>query len=174
MASATVIPHVDAVGYPARRWLAVVCAGTGDLFFGGEPRYRALLSGAVGVFAGVLLFRLVKMGSRRRRRCHLAKHCWATVLPPDQFSFPSGHTITAFAMAVTIAHFYPQCWGYLLFLAASIAVWRIILGMHFLSDVVMGALMGVGLGMRPCALHKSGGIVAVASFERPARDRQCL
>ena len=49
-------------------------------------------------------------------------------------------------MAVSIAHFYPQCWGYLLFLAASIAVSRIILGMHFLSDVVVGALIGIALG----------------------------
>ncbi len=115
-------------------------------FFGGEQRFRTLLSGATAVLAGIVLFRLLKTAGRRRRPCHLASHCWATILPPDKFSFPSGHTITAFAMAISIAHFYPQCYAYLLFLAASIAFSRIVLGMHFLSDVLAGAAIGIALG----------------------------
>jgi undecaprenyl-diphosphatase len=98
------------------------------------------------VLAGIVLFRLLKTAGRRRRPCHLAPHCWATILPPDKFSFPSGHTITAFAMAISIAHSYPQCYAYLLFLAASIALSRIVLGMHFLSDVLAGAAIGIALG----------------------------
>jgi undecaprenyl-diphosphatase len=66
-------------------------------------------------------------------------------LPPDRFSFPSGHTITAFAVAVSLAAFYPDLGIGLLFCAASIALSRILLGMHFLSDVLAGALIGSGL-----------------------------
>ncbi len=52
-------------------------------------------------------------------------------LPPDQFSFPSGHTITAFAVAVSLSRFYPELATGLLFCALSIAASRILLGMHF-------------------------------------------
>jgi undecaprenyl-diphosphatase len=67
------------------------------------------------------------------------------LLPPDRFSFPSGHTITAFAVALSLAGFYPSLLVGLLFCASSIAVSRILLGMHFLSDVLAGALIGSGL-----------------------------
>jgi undecaprenyl-diphosphatase len=73
-------------------------------------------------------------------------HCWAHLLPPDQFSFPSGHTITAFAVAVALGSFYPEMQPGLFFCAVSVAASRILLGMHFLSDVVAGASLGAVLG----------------------------
>ena len=72
-------------------------------------------------------------------------HVWATLLPPDQFSFPSGHTITAFAVAVSLSMFYPSLTVGLLFCAVSVAASRILLGMHFLSDVLAGAVIGTTL-----------------------------
>ena len=76
----------------------------------------------------------------------MVPHCWATLLPPDQFSFPSGHTITAFAFTAAVGSFYPHLMGVLLLCAFSVATSRIMLGMHFLSDVVVGAILGGGLG----------------------------
>jgi undecaprenyl-diphosphatase len=73
-------------------------------------------------------------------------HSWATLLPPDQFSFPSGHTITAFSVAISLAVFYPALLTGLLFCAFSVALSRILLGMHFLSDVLAGAAIGSALG----------------------------
>jgi len=122
------------------------------LFFGGNEGLRAVTAAGTASLAGILLFRVLKTTSRRRRPCHIEPHCWATILPPDQFSFPSGHTITSFAIAISVAHFYPVCLAILLFIAASIAVSRIILGMHFLSDVLAGALLGVGLAYASLAL----------------------
>jgi len=94
----------------------------------------------------ILLFIWLKRLTGRRRPCQIEPHCWATLLPPDQFSFPSGHTMTAFAVAIPLALFYPTITLGLLFCALSIAMSRILLGMHFLSDVVAGALIGTGLG----------------------------
>jgi undecaprenyl-diphosphatase len=124
-------------------WYAM---GLAILLFGGETRFQA--DGAAGVAAAlsVLLFGWLKRLTGRRRPCQIEPHCWATLLPPDQFSFPSGHTMTAFAVAIPLALFYPSLMIGLFFCALSIAVSRILLGMHFLSDVVAGALIGTALG----------------------------
>ena len=122
-------------------------AGVAVLLFGGPSRLLALAASGSSAFVGVGIFISVKKISGRKRPCEIEPHCWARLLPPDQFSFPSGHTITAFAVAVTLGVFYPMFFAPLLFCAFSIAVSRILLGMHFLSDVVVGAILGTGLAL---------------------------
>jgi undecaprenyl-diphosphatase len=104
-------------------------------------------SAAAAAFAGIVLFQTLKKKSRRRRPCDIEPHCWSQVLPPDKYSFPSGHSITAFAIAISIGVFYPQLQPCLLAVAVTIAFSRIVLGMHFLSDVVVGSLIGVILAL---------------------------
>jgi len=122
------------------------------LLFGGENRYEALGAAAVASGAGITLFLGLKRVFNRKRPSSIEPHCWATLLPPDQFSFPSGHTITAFAVAVPLGVFYPSLLVGLLFCAVSIACSRVLLGLHFLSDVVAGCCIGVGLGLVSSAL----------------------
>ncbi|HTW66906.1 MAG TPA: phosphatase PAP2 family protein [Bryobacteraceae bacterium] len=124
-------------------WYAM---GLAILLFGGEARFQALGAAGTSAALSILLFKFLKRLTGRRRPCQIEPHCWATLLPPDQFSFPSGHTMTAFAVAIPLALFYPTLMIGLLFCAFSIAMSRILLGMHFLSDVVAGALIGAGLG----------------------------
>ncbi len=124
-------------------WYAM---GLAIVLFGGEARFEALGAAGTASVLSILLFQWLKRLTGRRRPCHIEPHCWATLLPPDQFSFPSGHTMTAFAVAVPLSLFYPSLMIGLLFCALSIAMSRILLGMHFLSDVVAGALIGTGLG----------------------------
>ena len=114
--------------------------------FGGEDRFRALGAAVLAVGVGIALFLKLKRAIGRRRPCALEPHCWATLLPPDQFSFPSGHTITAFAVALSLGSYYPSMLPGLLFCAASVAASRILLGMHFLTDVLAGATLGAALG----------------------------
>jgi len=64
--------------------------------------------------------------------------------------------MTAFSIALVISYYYPLLEGTLFFVAISIAVSRIVLGMHFLSDVLAGIVLGVAIG---CAA-----ITAFASF----------
>jgi undecaprenyl-diphosphatase len=116
------------------------------LAFGGAQGYRAVRAAGAAGLSAILLFRVLKTVSRRRRPCELEPHCWAILTPPDQYSFPSGHTMTACAMAVAVAHFYPEYLPWLALAAASIGASRIILGMHFLTDVLVGALIGALLG----------------------------
>jgi undecaprenyl-diphosphatase len=112
------------------------------LLFGGEHRFAAVGSASLAAGTGVALFLKIKRATGRKRPCTEEPHCWATLLPPDQFSFPSGHTITAFAVAVSLSSFYPELAAGLFFCAISVALSRILLGMHFLSDVVAGAAIG--------------------------------
>jgi undecaprenyl-diphosphatase len=116
------------------------------LAFGGSNRFAALGSGGLAAVASIFLFRGLKNMSRRKRPCQIEPHCWAKILPPDQFSFPSGHSITAFAIAVAVGAFYPHLQAPLYFLATSIAISRVVLGMHFLSDIVAGSAFGALLG----------------------------
>jgi undecaprenyl-diphosphatase len=150
----------------APRWIRVwmICAtrgGDGWLWyamglivavFGGEHRLEALGSAALASATGIGLFIKLKRIFNRRRPSAMEPHCWATLLPPDQFSFPSGHTITAFAVAIPLLHFYPTLAVGLIFCAVSIALSRIMLGLHFLSDVLAGCALGLGLGFAAIAI----------------------
>jgi undecaprenyl-diphosphatase len=138
------------------RWWAVAATRGGDgwvwyffgvivLLFGGRTRLPALASASSAAAIGVAIFISLKRVSGRKRPCEIEPHCWAKLLPPDRFSFPSGHTITAFAVAVAFGLFYPALRPALLFCAISIALSRIVLGMHFMSDVLAGAAIGFGL-----------------------------
>lgn len=152
--------------WPAPRWIrlwmiAATRGGDGWLWyamgavilaFGGESRFQAVLAAALAVGVGVALFLRVKKMTGRRRPCEFEPHCWARLLPPDQFSFPSGHTITAFAVAISFSLFYPGLMVGLLFCAVSVALSRILLGMHFLSDVVAGAAIGTTLAYTAVSL----------------------
>ena len=126
-------------------WLWYALAGL-VLAFGGNGRFAAVTAAGVSCGTGTFLFLILKRAIGRKRPCALATHCWATLLPPDQFSFPSGHSISAFAFALSIGLYEPSLMYGLLFCAVSVAISRILLGLHFLSDVVAGSLLGVALG----------------------------
>ncbi len=124
-------------------WYAM---GLAIVLLGGKTRFQAVGAAGLASVLSILMFLWLKRVTGRRRPCQIQPHCWATLLPPDQFSFPSGHTMTAFAVAIPLSLFYPSLMIGLFFCALSIAISRILLGMHFLSDVVAGALIGGGLG----------------------------
>ncbi len=132
-------------------WLWVM-VGLGILQFGGEDRYAALSAAGMAAVLGMALYLTLKPALRRERPCAIEPHIWATLLPPDRFSFPSGHAMTAFAVAYPLALFYPPMTPALVFAALSIAVSRLILGMHFLSDVIVGSAMGSVIGWAVCRL----------------------
>src|SRR5271169_1480269 len=159
--------------WSAPRWfrywmLTATRMGDGWLWYGlgvillalGGPRgYAAVGAAACAGITGVFVFKALKTLSHRPRPCHVQPHCWAKVLPPDRFSFPSGHTMSAFSIALVVSYFYPGLEGPLFFLAISIAVSRIVLGMHFLSDVLAGMILGVVLGCASITAFASLGLI---------------
>ena len=64
---------------------------------------------------------------------------------PSDHSFPSGHAASSFACAVVLAWAAPKLAVPLLVLAAAIGWSRVYVGVHYPSDVVGGALLGVAI-----------------------------
>jgi undecaprenyl-diphosphatase len=65
---------------------------------------------------------------------------------PHDPSMPSGHAMMAFAGAVVLAAVLPRARWALLALAAGVALSRVYLGVHFPSDVIVGAVLGAAIG----------------------------
>jgi undecaprenyl-diphosphatase len=139
------------------RWWMLLASRAGDGWLWGlvgiavlcssdTLRYRAVEATAAAVAFGILIFHKVKLVFCRARPRDIEPHCWAQIVTRDRFSFPSGHSTTAFAVAVALGSFYPEIRVLLLILAANVAVSRVIVGMHFLSDVLVGSAMGSLLG----------------------------
>lgn len=66
--------------------------------------------------------------------------------PPDRFSFPSGHTAAAFALAIAMFGAAPLAAPPMLLLACCIAYARMYLGVHYPLDVAAGAAVGLICG----------------------------
>lgn len=147
---------------PLPRWLVLwmhsaTRSGDGWLWYGvglfvavlgGPRRWRALEASGLAVGIGILIFLAIKRLARRPRPANSGhRH----KVEADQYSFPSGHTITAYAIAESLIQFYPHAIWFLVPAAALIAASRVLLRRHYLSDVIVGAVLGWGLG-RVCGV----------------------
>jgi undecaprenyl-diphosphatase len=79
---------------------------------------------------------------------------------PHSASMPSGHAATAFAAAGVVAYFHPRLRAPVLALAALIAISRVWLGVHYLSDVLVGAALGLAVAaLLVLAVRRGPGII---------------
>ncbi len=62
--------------------------------------------------------------------------------PLDRFSFPSGHTLHAVAFTLVALKYYPALAGLLVPFTLLVAMSRVVLGLHYPSDVLVGAVLG--------------------------------
>lgn len=81
----------------------------------------------------------------KRDRPPAALNVQSFIIPSDQFSFPSGHTSAAFLMATLLGYFFPVLMPFAFAWAVLVGMARVILGVHFPTDTLIGALMGVGV-----------------------------
>jgi undecaprenyl-diphosphatase len=120
-------------------WIAllIVALATGRARAG----FVGLFAAALGI--GVSLF--LKHVCRRARPAGGTN--WGRFVAPDKYSFPSGHTTTAFALATVTVAQWPTIAPALFVCAGCIAISRLLLGFHYLSDVVAGAGLGLLSGL---------------------------
>lgn len=105
------------------------------------PMGVMLLSGAIGVgiYSGIKHF------TARPRPHNAHEGLVLSVAPLDQYSFPSGHTLHAVNFGLQIIAFAPQLAWLIVPFSLSIALSRMVLGLHYFSDVLVGALIGLGI-----------------------------
>jgi|LakMenEpi03Aug12_release.lakeMendotaPanAssembly.Ray.scaffolds.fasta_scaffold221472_2 undecaprenyl-diphosphatase len=114
--------------------------------FGTGLVHTAGVDAAIVLVATHLVAQAIKRTATRPRPHGMSFE--ALIAAPDQFSFPSGHSIAASALAFTFAWHVPVLAPVLLVLATLVGVSRVRLGVHYPGDVLAGqaiALLGTWL-----------------------------
>ncbi len=109
--------------------------------------WRVFAAGAAACAAANLVFMLTKRATGRPRPCHTHDDLQAQTSARDYYSFPSGHSINAFAATTILeAMVWPSVAPLLVAAAFGVAVSRVYLRLHYPTDVLVGALLGRAVG----------------------------
>lgn len=103
---------------------------------------RMLLAAALGS----LIYKVLKVRIGRRRPCDSSQLVLRTVEPLDQWSFPSGHSMHALSFTILACSPVPWLMVLLVPFTLMILASRLVLGLHYPSDVLAGSLLGGVLG----------------------------
>lgn len=109
---------------------------------GWHASLRLVLAGGLGV----VIYKWLKVRTLRPRPYQVYSAITAGTAPLDQFSFPSGHTLHAASFTWIACSAFPELTAMLVPLAVLVGLSRPILGLHYPSDVLAGAGLGVLVG----------------------------
>lgn len=130
-------------------WYALI-AGL-PLLAGSDGALAAVHMAVTGALTAVL-YRWLKRWTRRPRPFRQHAGIVAHIPPLDEFSFPSGHTLHAVSFSTVALAWLPWLWPLLLPFTALVAVSRVMLGLHYPSDVLVAIALGCGIGQAVLAL----------------------
>lgn len=101
---------------------------------------------AVTGAAGVLVYRQLKLRLVRERPFIANGAIECGTAPLDRYSFQSGHTLHAVSFTIMLGTIEPLLLVPALPFAVLVAISRVVLGLHYPSDVLVGALLGSAIG----------------------------
>ena len=122
--------------------------------FGARGGWASLHLAATAA-VGVAVYKLIKDRAVRERPyiTHTAIECAAA--PLDRYSFPSGHTLHAVSFTLVAAAYFPALLVPLAAFTLLIALSRVVLGLHYPTDVAAGAVLGGALAAGSLLLGQS-------------------
>jgi undecaprenyl-diphosphatase len=125
-------------------WFLLV--GLGIIWLVGDPAWKTIaLAMGAGILITAVLVLAIKFTVRRSRP---AGEWGGIYRSTDPHSFPSGHAARAFMLAVMACGLGPPWFGLLLFIwAPLVTLARVAMGVHYLGDVLAGALFGALMGV---------------------------
>ncbi len=108
---------------------------------GTHGQHAALRMSLTGIVA-TLMYKWLKGKTLRPRPYEVHQDIWLTGRPLDRFSFPSGHTLHAVAFSWMAIFYFPALALLLVPFSLMVAASRVVLGLHYPSDVLAGGLIG--------------------------------
>jgi undecaprenyl-diphosphatase len=108
----------------------------------GERGLKAAIVMAVTGATGLMLYKFLKARLVRERPFIRFAGIEAGTPPLDRYSFPSGHTLHAVAFTIVAVFYFPMLAWMLVPFAALVAASRVILGLHYPTDVLAGGAIG--------------------------------
>ena len=118
----------------------------------GSDAYPAAMLIALTTVAGVCIYKGLKNKLVRQRPYVTHSGIELGTKPLDEYSFPSGHTMHAVALTIMFTHAEPMLLIAALPFALLVAASRVVLGLHYPSDVIAGAAIGGSLAVGAIAL----------------------
>ena len=106
-----------------------------------QPVLHMLAAG----LTGTLIYKWLKHKTHRPRPSQVHQDVFVTGKPLDRFSFPSGHTLHAVAFGLVALFYFPLLAIVLIPFIGMVAMSRVILGLHYPSDVLAGAAIGYAI-----------------------------
>ncbi len=132
-----------------RNWFSAYLLGAILLLIFGkrEGRIALLLLVVTIVVSDQVSSGLIKHWVARVRPCDALEGVRLLTGKTGGFSFPSSHAVNNFAIAAAFAWSYPR-FGWIFYLFAFLVAFsRIYLGLHYPSDMLGGATIGIGIGL---------------------------
>ncbi|MDC8012177.1 phosphatase PAP2 family protein [Tahibacter soli] len=114
------------------------------LTLGARGAQAAAHMAATGI-AALLIYRALKKHTRRPRPFRAHEGIVAHIPPLDEYSFPSGHTLHAVSFTLVACAYFPWLAAVLVPFTLLVAASRVVLGLHFPSDVLAAAMIASGL-----------------------------
>jgi len=119
-----------------------VLMGLMPLLLGGQPGLTAALHLAGVGLVGTLIYKVIKQGTARPRPYDVVSAIKLGCDPLDLYSFPSGHTLHAVAFTIIALSYLSALAWILMPFTILVAASRVILGLHYPTDVACGAIIG--------------------------------
>ena len=118
---------------------------------GPDAIFVSLHMGLVAL-TGLMVYKVLKKRLVRERPFFTHPGILLGTAPLDKFSFPSGHTLHAVGFTIVASYYFPPLAVVLVPFALLTAMSRIILGLHYPSDVLAGAAIGASIALASFAI----------------------